>query len=65
MKNTNKFLDLIALAIIFAVSMTASIATIPRAFGHTPAWQIPTYAYIYALPNPISSWSNHTSLHVA
>ncbi len=52
MKNTNKFLAL-ALAIIFAVSMTASIATIPGAFGHTPAWQIPTYAYIYALPNPI------------
>ncbi len=49
MKNTNKFLAL-ALAIIFAVSMTASIATIPGAFGHTPAWQIPTYAYTLRSP---------------
>ena len=26
---------------------------IPNANAHTPAWNIPTYAYIVAAPNPI------------
>ena len=52
MKKTNKILAL-ALVIIFAISMTASIATVPGVNAHTPAWNIPTYAYIYAFPNPI------------
>ena len=26
---------------------------IPNASAHTPAWNIPTYAYIFAAPDPI------------
>jgi hypothetical protein len=45
------------MAILFAVlltfSMTASMMLIPNANAHTPAWSIPTYAYISAEPSII------------
>ena len=34
---------------IFAISLVA----LPSASAHTPAWQIPTFAYINARPNPV------------
>ena len=40
------------------ISMTASFALIPSASAHTPAWQIPTYAYINASPNPVGVGQN-------
>ena len=46
-----------SVAFIFAVflsfSMAASVILVPTANAHTPSWQIPTYAYIWAAPNPI------------
>lgn len=39
---------------VFLISlMIAPIAIIPNASAHTPPWQITTYAYINASPNPI------------
>jgi outer membrane protein assembly factor BamB len=42
---------LIAALLIF--SMSASIMLIPTTDAHTPAWNIPTYAYIHVAPDPI------------
>ncbi len=43
----------IAISILFIFSMTASMMLIPSANAHTPAWTIPTYAFITVSPNPI------------
>ena len=54
-QNRNKIL-VISIAIILTISMTASITRIPSATAaaaHSPAWQIPTFAYVAATPNPI------------
>jgi hypothetical protein len=43
----------IAIAIFLMLSMGASMILVPSVNAHTPAWQIPTFAYIQAVPNPI------------
>src|SRR5208337_3088914 len=43
----------IAIAIFLMFSMSASMMLIPNVSAHTPAWQIPTYAYINVAPNPV------------
>ena len=43
----------ILIAVLLAFSMTASMIMIPSAHAHSPAWNIPTYAYIWAYPNPV------------
>jgi hypothetical protein len=43
----------IAIAIFLMFSMGASMMLVPTASAHTPTWQIPTYAFILAAPNPI------------
>jgi len=40
----------ISIAILFIISMGSSTMLIPNASAHTPAWQMPTYAYIVAAP---------------
>jgi len=52
MQNLNKTL-VISIALILTVSMMSSIILLPNAAAHYPAYQIPTYAYIVAAPNPI------------
>jgi hypothetical protein len=43
----------IAITILLTVSMSASMMLVPSATAHYPGWQIPTYAYISAQPDPI------------
>lgn len=43
----------IAVSIFFVISMVAITASVPIASAHTPPQNLPTYAYIEALPNPI------------
>ena len=43
----------IAIAMFLMLSMSASMMLIPNASAHTPAWNIPTYAYISAEPDTI------------
>ena len=43
----------ILIAAFLMFSMAASTLLIPNANAHSPPWQIPTYAYIVAEPNPI------------
>jgi hypothetical protein len=52
MQNKNKTLA-ISIALLLTISMVSSIMLIPTANAHTPAWQIPTYAYIVVAPDPI------------
>jgi len=44
----------ITIAVFFMLSMTASVMLIPSANAHSPPWQIPTFAFTAATPNPIS-----------
>jgi hypothetical protein len=46
----NKTATLFALFLMFA--MISSLVALPAANAHTPAWQIPTYAFVNAAPNP-------------
>ncbi len=48
----NKFAAIV-LAIFFILLMTASVTLLPSASAHTPPWKLPTYAYIWASPNPV------------
>ncbi len=43
----------ISIALFLMFSMSASMILIPNVNAHTPAWQIPTYAYINVAPNPV------------
>jgi hypothetical protein len=43
----------ILIATILTISMATSMMLLPNASAHTPAWQIPTYAFIVAAPSPI------------
>ena len=43
----------ITIAIFLMFSMSASMMLIPSTSAHTPAWKIPTYAYVQANPNPV------------
>ncbi len=43
--------SVIALAILMIISTGASI--MQTSYAHSPPWQIPTFAYVQAVPNPI------------
>ena len=43
----------LAITVLFIFSMSASMMLIPSVNAHTPAWTIPTYAYITISPNPV------------
>jgi hypothetical protein len=51
-KNKNR-IAVIVIALFFILSMSASMMLIPIANAHTPAWQVPTFAYVTAVPNPV------------
>jgi hypothetical protein len=40
------------LALFLVLTITATLVALPTANAHTPAWNIPTYAYVTASPNP-------------
>ncbi|MGA2680990.1 MAG: hypothetical protein ABSF44_04230 [Candidatus Bathyarchaeia archaeon] len=53
MKTLKNKIAAITISMFFILSMAASTMLIPNASAHTPAWSIPTYAYIVAAPSPI------------
>ena len=53
MKNLKNKTFATLIALLLALSIGASTMLIPSASAHTPTWNIPTYAYIMAFPNPI------------
>ena len=52
MQNKNKTIA-ITIALLLTISMVSSMILMPNAYAHTPAYNIPTYAYIVAAPSPI------------
>ena len=53
MKKTKNKIATIMITVFLMLSMSASLMLLPTASAHTPLWQIPTYAYVYATPNPV------------
>jgi hypothetical protein len=53
MKNSKQRIATIAIATFLLLSMSTSMTLIPNVKAHDPAWQIPTYAYVQAVPNPV------------
>jgi hypothetical protein len=49
MKIKSKFL----ISMLLMLTMAASLILLPNTIAHTPAWEIPTWAYIAASPNPV------------
>ena len=43
----------ITIAIFLTLSIIATTMTVPTASAHSPPWNIPTYAYIVAAPDPV------------
>jgi hypothetical protein len=43
----------IAITIFLALSIGGSMVIVQPAGAHTPPWDIPTYAYVHAVPNPV------------
>ena len=41
------------IALLLISTMSASLILLPNTTAHTPAWEIPTWAYIAASPNPV------------
>ena len=52
MNNSNKILAIV-ISILLISSMSASIMLVPITSAHDPGYQIPTFAYISAHPDPI------------
>lgn len=42
-----------SLALIFVLTVSPMLVALPLASAHTPAWNVPTYAYIEVTPNPV------------
>ncbi len=40
-------------AFILIISMLSTFALLPQTTGHTPTWNIPSFAYLVAAPNPV------------
>src|SRR5208282_441171 len=53
MQKTKNRIATISIALLLTISIGASMILVPNASAHTPAWQIPTYAYVEGVPNPI------------
>ena len=53
MKTLKNKIAAITISIFFILSMTASMMLIPNANAHTPGWNIPEYAHIFAAPSTI------------
>jgi hypothetical protein len=50
-RKLNKIISAFVLLLILSIS--ASLLQLPSSDAHTPPWEIPTFAHIYAATNPI------------
>ena len=53
LRNSSFFKIRTMLALFLVFTFVVSLAALPMANSHTPAWQIPTFAYVNAAPNPV------------
>ena len=52
-KKMKAFTKNAAVALILLATLAFTVISLHPASGHTPAWRIPSYAYIVAAPNPV------------
>ena len=43
----------ILIALILTTSMLATFALLPQTNAHTPTWNVPSFGYLVATPNPV------------
>ncbi len=53
MQTAKSKITAISIVVLLTLSLGASITLLPAANAHTPSWDIPTFAYVIAVPNPI------------
>jgi FOG: WD40-like repeat len=53
MRIRNNKTKTLAICLLFAISIMTSMMLVSETSAHAPAWNIPTFAYISASPNPI------------
>lgn len=53
MKTSRNNTKAIAITLFLMLTITVTLVALPIANAHYPAWTYPTWAYIYAAPNPI------------
>ena len=53
MKFAKNRIAAITISMFLMLSIAASTILIQTAKAHTPAWEIPTFAYVQAVPNPV------------
>jgi hypothetical protein len=53
MKNSKNKMKSASLALFLVFAMTSTLAFLPSASAHDPVWNVPTYAYVTATPNPV------------
>ena len=58
MKTLKNKMVAIAIVMLFMLSLTVSMTLMPTSSAHTPAWNIPTWAYITSSLNPIGIGQN-------
>ncbi len=58
MQTANKTAKTISITILLLTLIATPVAILPQTEAHTPPWQITTYAYINAAPNPVGSGQN-------
>jgi len=53
MNNTKKLAKTSTIALILTLTFAATFVALPIVSAHDPPWTVPTYAYMYASPDPI------------
>ena len=45
--------EISTIALILVLTISATLVTLPTISAHDPAWEIPSYSYLYVAPDPI------------
>jgi len=53
LKPNLKQTEVVLISALLLLAIGATLVALPNANAHTPAWQIPTYAYLTVAPNPV------------
>ena len=62
MKTKRKLLSM--MAILLMLTMAVPLTFLATTNAHTPAWNIPSFAYVAAQPSPVGVGQQRTGIHV-
>ena len=46
-------IKIVTIALVLMLTFTIASVALPMVSAHEPAWEIPTYSYVYVAPSPI------------